>query len=189
MDMADDNDGKWLIVSSLVQHGIKVAEILRLQIKEVDWNNNTLKVAYRENQLKIVPFNAEYGDRLKRYLKSRTDSSPNLFVKETGKVYLRAEIRNLLATMCRRLGLVYPVDSYFRISSSWLYFLPQRRSLTETANILGFHLVSKLLYYLKTAGLMLPKSVMEIPSLEPVECSEDKAAKVLELKRLILGVK
>ena len=62
--------------------GSRLDEIQRLDISDIDWNNSQVHVIGKGNKERIVFLNARARIHLKKYLRSRKDTQPYLFVSE-----------------------------------------------------------------------------------------------------------
>lgn len=62
--------------------GCRLDEIQKLNISDIDWNNNQVRVIGKGNKERIVFLNARARIHLKKYLRSRKDTRPYLFVGE-----------------------------------------------------------------------------------------------------------
>lgn len=66
----------------LLSSGIRLGELQRLNITDMNWDNLTFKVLGKGNKERICYFNDKAKLALQNYLKSRKDSNPALFVTE-----------------------------------------------------------------------------------------------------------
>ncbi|NLE26499.1 MAG: tyrosine-type recombinase/integrase [Clostridiaceae bacterium] len=62
--------------------GCRLDEIQKLNISDIDWANNQVRVIGKGNKERIVFLNARARIHLKKYLKTRKDTQPYLFVSE-----------------------------------------------------------------------------------------------------------
>ena len=68
------------IVDMLASTGIRVGELVRLNIADIDFENRECVVLGKGNKERPVYFDARTKIHLKNYLLSRTDDNPALFV-------------------------------------------------------------------------------------------------------------
>ena len=66
----------------LLSSGIRLGELQRLNITDMNWDNLTFKVLGKGNKERVCYFNDKAKLALQNYLKSRKDSNPALFVNE-----------------------------------------------------------------------------------------------------------
>lgn len=66
----------------LLSSGIRLGELQRLNITDMNWDNLTFKVLGKGNKERVCYFNDKAKLALQNYLKSRKDSNPALFVTE-----------------------------------------------------------------------------------------------------------
>jgi len=70
------------MVHFLLSTGVRVGELVRLNKNDINWEDKEIKVFGKGNKERIVYFNHKTAKYLQRYLKSRKDDSPALFVTE-----------------------------------------------------------------------------------------------------------
>lgn len=61
------------ILELLYSSGIRVSELVKLDLQSIDWANGTLKVFGKGAKERIVPFGKQARDTLKRYLERRSE--------------------------------------------------------------------------------------------------------------------
>ena len=90
------------IIEVLISTGIRVGELVRLDIKDVDFENKECVVLGKGNKQRKVYFDAKTKIHLQQYLESRKDSNNALFVSLL-KPYDRLEISGV-EIMLRKIG-------------------------------------------------------------------------------------
>lgn len=90
------------IIEILISTGIRVGELVKLNIKDVDFDNKECVVFGKGNKQRRVYFSAKAKLLLKQYLDSRKDNSSALFVSLL-KPYSRLEISGV-EIMLRKIG-------------------------------------------------------------------------------------
>lgn len=97
-----DNSRDKALIDFLVSTGVRVGELINLDIDDVDLLNRECVVYGKGNKERIVYFNAQAKIHLEEYLKSRTDNNPALFVTKR-KPYSRLKI-NSVERLIRDIG-------------------------------------------------------------------------------------
>lgn len=95
------------IIDLLSSTGMRVGELVRLNINDIDFENRECVVFGKGNKERPVYFDARTKIHLKNYLNSRTDSNPALFVS-LDKPHNRLNISGVeirLRQLGRRLGI------------------------------------------------------------------------------------
>ena len=73
------------IIELLVASGMRVSELVAVNISDLDYENNEIKVIGKGNKERIVHFNTIAKDKLIEYLDTRKDNNPALFANKYGK--------------------------------------------------------------------------------------------------------
>lgn len=79
-----------LILETFYRTGMRLSELLGLQVKDVDLHGQSIKVLGKRNKERIIPFAGNFGKVLSQYLDFRNESpdrksSPFFFCLENGK--------------------------------------------------------------------------------------------------------
>ena len=96
------------IIEFLISTGIRVGELVRLNINDIDFENKECVVLGKGNKQRKVYFDAKTKIHLKQYLDSRNDNNNALFVS-TLKPYDRLEISGV-EIMLRKIGKKIGID-------------------------------------------------------------------------------
>ena len=96
------------IVEVLISTGIRVGELVRLDIKDIDFENKECVVLGKGNKQRKVYFDAKTKIHLQQYLDSRKDDNEALFVSLL-KPYNRLEISGI-EIMLRKIGKKIGLD-------------------------------------------------------------------------------
>ena len=91
-----------VIIEFLISTGIRVGELVRLNINDIDFENKECVVLGKGNKQRKVYFDAKTKIHLKQYLDSRNDENNALFVSVL-KPYDRLEISGV-EIMLRKIG-------------------------------------------------------------------------------------
>lgn len=95
------------IVELLLQTGLRIGELARLEMKDVDLKNNELHIpAHESHTSRTVPVNKAAKAALERYLKMRPQgTSQTLFITKTGRPLLIRNIRTAIDRYFRLAGI------------------------------------------------------------------------------------
>lgn len=96
------------IIEVLISTGIRVGELVRMNISDVDFENKECVVLGKGNKQRKVYFDAKTKIHLKQYLESRADNNDALFVSLL-KPYDRLEISGV-EIMLRKIGKRIGID-------------------------------------------------------------------------------
>lgn len=96
------------IIEFLISTGIRVGELVRLNINDIDFENKECVVLGKGNKQRKVYFDAKTKIHLKQYLDSRKDNNQALFVSNL-KPYDRLEISGV-EIMLRKIGKKIGID-------------------------------------------------------------------------------
>lgn len=102
-----DNLRDLAIIELLASTGMRVGELVNINIEDIDFENRECVVFGKGNKERPVYFDARTKIHLKNYLKSRTDDNPALFVS-LDKPFNRLQISGVeirLRNLGRRLGI------------------------------------------------------------------------------------
>ena len=93
------------VIELLLQTGIRIGELAKLRVEDIDLTNQTIHVPpFEDTRERTIPLNVPAADGVRKYLEVRP-KTPNhaLFITKTGRPLL---IRNIRAA----------IDRYFRIA-------------------------------------------------------------------------
>ncbi len=90
------------IIELLYSSGIRVSELVNLELKNLDLNSRVIKVFGKGSKERIVPINKKCIDRLKSYLKKREltelkfSFNKSLFLDDKGKKITRQKVYRII---------------------------------------------------------------------------------------------
>lgn len=88
------------LVEYIVATGARVSEVHFTDIADLNWSEGTLRVIGKGNKQREVCFSGKAKYYIKKYLNSRNDSSPALFVTTKGKIH-RLGVRSIEKEMTK----------------------------------------------------------------------------------------
>lgn len=78
-----------LMVELFYSTGVRLSELINIKIKDLDFNNNQLKVLGKRNKQRIIPFVLQLGNSIEIFIAKRSSlenfNSPYLFITDCGK--------------------------------------------------------------------------------------------------------
>ena len=132
--------------------GCRVSEVVNVDIDDIDFNNKILKVTGKGDKDRIVCLNASAVLALQRYLESRVDDNPALFVSDN-RPHQRLK-KEALEKIIRVLGekaevgrRIYP---HLIRHTTATYLLKHKMPLEELQQYLGHENINTTMIYAKT---------------------------------------
>ena len=103
VDFGDDFKGvrNHLIIQMFYETGVRLAELIGLDLKDVDFFGSVIKVTGKRNKQRLIPFYKELRDGMQKYLERRNAldaarCSEAFFVKEDGSRITRGEVAKVV---------------------------------------------------------------------------------------------
>jgi integrase/recombinase XerC len=89
-----------LILSVFYQTGIRRAELINIEDKDVDLTQENIRVIGKRNKQRIIPLSKKLCEEINHYISVRNDAvelnTPNLFVLKNGKIMYPKMVYNLV---------------------------------------------------------------------------------------------
>lgn len=95
------------VIELLLQTGIRIGELAKLRVEDIDLNNFTVHVPqFEDTRERIIPLNKPAAESLKNYLPQRV-KTPNhtLFVTKSGRPLLIRNIRTVIDRYFKAAGI------------------------------------------------------------------------------------
>lgn len=141
-----------LIALMSYRHGLRVSEALGLRRDEVDIDQARLWVRRLKNGLSVEqPIAGDELRAIKRYLGSRSDALPWLFISERGQPLTRQSVNYLMAAAAIRAGLP-PVRPHMLRHSCGYYLANKGYDLRLIQDYLGHRDPKHTVHYTRTAA-------------------------------------
>ncbi len=99
------------MIDLLLSTGVRVGELVKMNRDDIDFQERQCKVFGKGNKEREVYFNARTKIHLQRYLESRTDDNPALFVS-LAKPHTRLTISGVEVRL-RKMGKVVHIDKVY----------------------------------------------------------------------------
>ena len=100
----------YAITELLYSAGVRVSELVNIDVKNIDFKQQIIKVFGKGSKERIIPINKKCIDILKKYLKKREvislkyDSAPNLFINEKGKKITRQYVYKIINNQGKKIN-------------------------------------------------------------------------------------
>lgn len=108
-DSVKDNPRFYGIIELLLQTGIKIGELTRITLKDLDFNKTSSRLKIRTTSNKVdreIPLNKKAEVAIKEYLRVRPQTKEQiLFVTKTGKPFLIRNIRSAIKRYYKKAGV------------------------------------------------------------------------------------
>jgi type 1 fimbriae regulatory protein FimB len=141
-----------LLILAMFRHGLRVSEAIGLRRDEVDLDHARLWIRRLKNGLAVEhPIAGDELRAIKRYLATRTDSLPWLFVSEREQPLARQSVNYLIATAARRAELP-PVHPHMLRHSCGFYLANRGYDLRLIQDYLGHRDPKHTVHYTRVAG-------------------------------------
>ena len=141
-----------LLMLIMYRHGLRVSEGISLRRDEVDVAQARLWVRRLKNGLSVgQPTTGDELRAVKRYLATRTDKLPWLFISERGQPLTRQSVNYLVAGAAARAGLP-PVWPHMLRHSCGFYLANRGHDLRLIQDYLGHRDPKHTAHYTRTAA-------------------------------------
>ncbi|MGH9436979.1 MAG: tyrosine-type recombinase/integrase [Terriglobia bacterium] len=157
---ADIRDHAILIL--LAVYGLRVGEVRRLRLEDIDWERKTLTISRTKQRphSQMCPLTASLADAIHRYLREVRPPAPysELFLRLNAphRPFRHGGLYGIVATRMQRLGIVSPrIGPHCLRHACATHLLAQGLTLTDVAGHLGHRSVESTQIYAKVdmAGL------------------------------------
>lgn len=141
-----------LLILMMFRHGLRVSEAISLRRDEVDLDHARLWVRRLKNGLAVEhPIAGDELRSLKRYLSTRTDALPWLFLSERQQPFTRQSVNYLVAVAAGRAELV-SVHPHMLRHSCGFYLANRGYDLRLIQDYLGHRDPKHTVHYTRVAG-------------------------------------
>ena len=143
-----DNIRDLAIIDLLASTGMRVGELVKININDIDFENRECVVFGKGNKERPVYFDARTKIHLKNYINSRSDDNPALFVS-LDKPYNRLQISGVeirLRNLGKRLGInkVHPHKFRRTVATK---AIDKGMPIEQVQNLLGHSQIDTTMHY------------------------------------------
>ncbi len=142
----------YLLILMMYRHGLRVSEAINIKMADLNLAQSRLWVSRLKNGLSVEhPISGDELRAIKRYLKSRIDSLPWLFVSERGQPFSRQSVNYLVGSAAKRCRL-NNVHPHTLRHSCGFYLANQGYDLRLIQDYLGHRDPKHTVHYTRVAG-------------------------------------
>lgn len=141
-----------LLLLMMYRHGLRVSEALDLRRDEIDLDRSRIWVRRLKNGLSVEqPVPGDELRAIRRYLATRADALPWLFLSERGHPLVRQAVNDLLAVAAERAGLA-PVHPHMLRHTCGFHLANRGFDLRLIQDYLGHRDPKHTAHYTRVAG-------------------------------------
>ena len=141
-----------LLLLMMYRHGLRVIETITLKLSDLNLQEARIWIRRLKNGLSVEhPLEGDELRAIKRYLKTRDDALPWLFLSERGQPMTRQSLNYIIATAARRAGLPYVYPHMLRHSCGF-YLANKGYDLRLIQDYLGHRDPKHTVHYTRVAA-------------------------------------
>ncbi|MFH1825384.1 MAG: tyrosine recombinase XerC [Candidatus Firestonebacteria bacterium] len=125
------------ILETLYSTGIRVSELVNLDVKDIDFDNNLIKVLGKGKKERIVPIGLKALDSIGNYLKFKNNNNEILFVNKKGERINVRTIRHILNKCVVKCSLSKHISPHSIRHSFATHLLNKGADLRSVQELLG----------------------------------------------------
>jgi integrase/recombinase XerC len=143
LDVSPDDDARLrmrALLELLYATGIRCAELVGLDLAQVDWDNRMIRVLGKGQKERVVPFGGQALTALRAYLPARARCKPKedaVFVNARGGRLTDRSVRRILARRIREVALTRKVSPHTLRHSFATHLLERGADLRAIQEMLG----------------------------------------------------
>lgn len=126
-----------LIIDMFYTTGVRVSELVGLDIVDVDGKTGFIKVLGKGNKERFIPIGDKTLKQLNHYLNTRSDNNPALFLNKDHKRITSRGVQYLLAKIAKQNGLDKHLHPHMLRHSAATHFLQSSQDLRIVQDFLG----------------------------------------------------
>jgi len=125
------------ILETLYSTGMRVSELVGLEVRDVDFLSNMVKVLGKGKKERLLPIGEPALRILRRYLEKRQSSSPVVFLNKNGTRLTGRGIRNILNKYIHRVSAKEHISPHTLRHSFATHLLNRGADLRSVQELLG----------------------------------------------------
>jgi len=142
-DVSKKDPRTYALVEILLQTGMKIGELANLQVADIDFDRNLIKIRpYGKTPAREIPLTSSLKKAISKYLKTRPKAkSPFLFITRNQKPLLIRNIRQIIDRCFQQIGIEKATVNDFR-NTFIAYQLQKGVSIEYVAKVVGHRRLS-----------------------------------------------
>lgn len=161
LDSINDLRGKALI-SLLYSSAIRVSELHRLNISDLDFDNREFSVLGKGEKVRICVFSEEAKECILRYLETRNDNIPALFISREGNRLSVRAIQDFVKNVGKKAGVEKNIHPHLFRHGNAMLLLDNGMPLDEIQKVLGHENIATTQIYAQTSMKRVKENVDNI---------------------------
>ncbi len=125
------------ILETLYSCGIRVSELVGLDVHDVDFISNIVKVYGKGKKERLVPIGNKALDAIKRYLMKRSSEAKALFLNKNGKRLTDRSVRNIIEKYIVATSMRHHISPHTLRHSFATHLLNHGADLRSVQELLG----------------------------------------------------
>ena len=143
----------YLLLLMMFRHGLRVSEAITVRLSDLNLQEARLWVRRLKNGLSVEhPVPGDELRAIRRYLKTRNDSLPWLFISERQQPMTRQTVNYLVKTASKKAGLI-PAHPHTLRHSCGFYLANKGLDLRLIQDYLGHRDPKHTVHYTRVAGI------------------------------------
>ena len=153
------------IICLFLSSGLRVSELINIQFKDIDFSENSIQIIGKGNKQRIVYFSNYCKEQLQKYIKTRTDNNPYLFVNYKNQKFSRRGIDYIVKKAFRLMNIK---DKHYsthtlRHTAATLLYMYVREDTLLLKKFLGHESISSTEIYTHVHDLKIKDAVEKNP--------------------------
>lgn len=125
------------IISFFYASACRLTEVYQQNRNSLDYSNRRFKVLGKGDKERICIFNTDAAERLKKYLDTRTDDNPALFISTQGNRLSTKAIQDAVKNAAKRAGVAMNVHPHIFRHTRAMHLLKKNAKLETIQRLLG----------------------------------------------------
>lgn len=132
-----NNQRDCLIIDLFYTSGIRLSELVGLNLDDIDFQAGFIKVLGKGNKQRYTPIGERTLVQIKQYLQGRKDNNTALFINQQQNRLSGRSVQNILAKFAKQSGLNKHLHPHMLRHSAATHFLQSSQDLRVVQDFLG----------------------------------------------------